>query len=155
MPSVGRLDPAYKCWATLRPTDTKTIHSPQLPSYPMSTIINTDLTRDLWGLVAPFRVQPCSVPENLTAMIGWAVMGSHYLVSGCLSLVFGAMLTVGMQQSVMRWEAAEGGLPSYVNEYARQLLPTQAWIDQGGPNPTTNVGSNAPASTTTGPQPPT
>src|SRR5882724_1636789 len=57
-----------------------------------------------------------------------------------------------MQQSVMRWEAAEGGLPSYVNEYARRLLATQAWIDQGGPDPTTNI---APASATPGPQPPT
>ena len=57
-----------------------------------------------------------------------------------------------MQQSVMRWEAAEGGLPSYVNEYARRLLATQAWIDQGGPDPTTNVPL---ASATPGPQPPT
>ena len=57
-----------------------------------------------------------------------------------------------MQQSVMRWEAVEGGLPSYVNEYARRLLATQAWIDQGGPDPTTNVPL---ASATPGPQPPT
>ena len=62
----------------------------------MSTIINTDLTHDLLGLVAHFRVQPRSVPENLTAMIRWAAMGSHYLVSGCLLLVFGAKLTVGI-----------------------------------------------------------
>ena len=117
----------------------------------MSTIINTDLMGDLSGLVAHFWVQPRSLPENLAAMIGWAAMGSHYLVSGCLLLVFEAKLTVGMQQSVMQWEAAEGGLPSYVNKYARRLLATQAWIDQGGPDSSMNVGSIAPVSATTGP----
>ena len=53
----------------------------------------------------------------------------------------------------MRWEAAEGGLPSYVNKYAQRLLVTQVWINQGGPDPSTNVGSNSPVSTTTGPPP--
>ena len=67
----------------------------------MSTIINTELTRDLSGLVAHFRVQPRSAPENLAAMIRWAAMGSHYLVSGYLLLVFRVELTVGTQQSMM------------------------------------------------------
>jgi len=60
----------------------------------MSTSINTDLTRDLSGLVAHFRVQPRSAPGNLAAMIGWAAMGSHYLVSSCPLLVLESKLTV-------------------------------------------------------------